>query len=101
MGVGSPPPVQGDLLKYSLAKIIRQIMFSWQIILYRKADLPKAFELLMNGPFITLSIIIKCHAMSYTVFKQVMIEQFITKLVAIQIDGHQTWESFLENNNSN
>ena len=38
--------------------------------------------------------------MSYTLFKQILIEQIIVKLVAIQIDGHQKWESFLEDNNS-
>ena len=69
--------------------------------MYGIADLPNPFELLMNCPFITSSIILKCHAMSYTVFKQVMIEQFVIKLVAIQIDGHQKWDRFLENNNSN
>ena len=38
--------------------------------------------------------------MSNTVFKQILIDQIIIKVVAIQIDGHQTWENFLENNNS-
>ena len=38
--------------------------------------------------------------MSFTLFKQILIEQIIVKLVAMQIDGHQKWENSLEDNNS-
>ena len=38
--------------------------------------------------------------MSNTLFEQILIEQIIIKVIAIQIDGHQKWENFLENNNS-
>ena len=52
----------------------------------------KSFELIMNCSFIISYYYL---TYIYTLFEQIMIEQFIIKLVAIQIDGHQKWERIL------